>query len=138
MRRHTLQRFQTARESHPIDLVNLADLGLILAFMGLLVPQLVLVSPPDLIGSTGPAVSEALLPRATVTITLTNGGGILWDREVITLSELELRVRAVKDHHPQPQVFLLGEYGVQLGVNIKVRSLLRGLTFTEAALRKEG
>jgi len=137
MRRHTLQRFRTARESHPIEFTNLADLALILAFAGLLVPQLVWVSSADLIGATGPAVSDASLPRATVTITLTNGGSILWNRDVVSWPELEQRVRAVKDNRHPPKLVLMGERAVPLGMNVDVRTLLRGTDFIEVALRKE-
>lgn len=135
MGRH-LRRRRTQRESPPIELNNLADLALILVFAGLLVPQLVWVSATDLIGASGPAV-DASLPRATVTITLTNGGGMLWNRDVVSWPELEQRVRAVKDNRQPPKLVLTGERAAPLGLNVDVRTLLRGTDFVEVALQKE-
>lgn len=137
MRRHTRHRFRTERESHPFDFTNLADIALILAFAGLLVPQLVLVSSADLIGATGPAMSDSSLPRTTVTITLTNGGSILWNREVVSWPELEQRVRAVQGHQHPPRIVLTGQRAAPLGLNVDVRTLLRGTDFIEVALQKE-
>jgi biopolymer transport protein ExbD len=136
MGRH-LQRRRTRRESPPIELNNLADLALILVFAGLLVPQLVWVSPSDLIEDPGPAMADASLPRATVTITLTNGGGMLWNRDVVSWLELEQRVRTVKDHRQPPKLVLTGERAAPLGLNVDVRTLLRGTDFIEVALQKE-
>ena len=95
-----------------------------------------MVSSADLIGATGPAVSDAL-PRTTVTITLTNGGSMLWNRDIVSWPELEQRVREVQASPHPPKLVLIGERAVPLGINVDVRTLLRGTDFVEVALRKE-
>jgi len=135
MRSRLLNRVGGKRESPPIELTNLADLALILAFAGLLVPHLVLVPSMDLATSTGSELSA--VPREHVTIMLRTDG-IYWNQEVIPWLELERRIKEVKESsNPPPKIFLMGERTVPLGLNIDVRSLLRGTDFIEIALLKK-
>ena len=135
MRHRTRQHIGVTRESPPIELTNLADLALILAFVGLLVPHLVLIPSTELATSTGAALSS--MPREPVTILLRDGGSVYWNQEAIPWSELELRVQRVKENSRPPKLFLVGERSAPLGLNIDVRTLLQGTDFVEVALQKE-
>lgn len=135
MRWRTLSRPRGTRESPPIELTNLADLALILAFVGLLVPHLVLVSFGDLAATTGPAVTS--VPSEHVSILLTKDGTMYWNREVVSWHELERRIGEVKANRQPPKIVLVGERQVPLGLNIDVRTLLHGTDFVEIALKKE-
>ena len=135
MRWRTRQRPRGPRESPSIELTNLADLALILAFVGLLVPHLVLVSSGDLAATTGPAATS--IPQTHVTLLLTNAGTMYWSREVVAWPELKRRIAEVKAGPHPPRIVLVGERETPLGLNIDVRTLLQGTDFVEVALKKE-
>jgi len=135
MRSHMLRGFRARHKSSPVELTNLADLALILAFTGFLVPQLIQVSTGDLVASTGAPVASEL--REQVTILLSNTETIHWNRDVISWAELERRIQDVKESRQPPKLFLAGERHVPLGLNIDVRTLLQGADYTEIALKKE-
>jgi len=135
MRQHLQRRVRSRRESPPIELTNLTDVALMLAFVGLLVPQFILVPAVDLATSTGTTL--AVVPRESVTILLRQGETVYWNRDVVSWSELERRVQEVKASRQPPKIFLTGERSVPLGLNIDVRTLLQGTDFVEFALHKE-
>ena len=135
MRQRVQRRGGGKKESHPIELTNLTDVALILAFVGLLVPHLVLVPAVDLATSTGATVTD--VPRASVTILLRQGETVYWNRDVVSWPELERRVQEVKANRQPPKIFLTGERSVPLGLNMDVRTLLQGTDFVEYALHKE-
>ena len=135
MRQRGRRRVGGRKESSPIELMNLTDVALILAFVGLLVPHLVLVPAVDLATSTGVTVTD--VPRASVTVTLRQGETVYWNRDVVSWPELERRVQEVKASSQPPKIFLTGERSVPLGLNIDVRTLLQGTDFVEFALHKE-
>lgn len=136
MRHGERHRVTGRKESPPIELTNLADLALILAFTGLLVPHLVLVPSAYLATSAGSTLST--VPREHVTILLREGGIVSWNQEVISWSELERRIHEIKERSQPPKIFLVGERAIPLGLNIDVRGLLQGTDFVEVALQKEG
>jgi biopolymer transport protein ExbD len=135
MRQRLQRRVGDRKESPPIELTNLTDVALMLAFIGLLVPHFVLVPAVDLATSTGTTL--AAVPRESVTILLRQGETVYWNREVVSWSELERRVQEVKASGQPPKIFLTGERSVPLGLNIDVRTLLQGTDFIEFALQKE-
>jgi biopolymer transport protein ExbD len=135
MGRHTWSWRGRRREAAPIELTNLADLALILAFTGLLVPHLVMVPTVDLATTTGPAVSS--VPGERVAILLGHDGTVYWNREVVAWAELTQRIQAVKAHTHAPKIFLMGERQAPLGLNIDVRTLLQGTDFLELAMPRE-
>jgi biopolymer transport protein ExbD len=123
------------KESYPIELTNLTDVALMLAFVGLLVPHLVLVPAVDLATST--STTLAAVPRAYVTILLRQGGAVYWNREAVSWPELARRVQELKASSQPPKIVLTGERSVPLGLNIDVRTLLQGTDFVEYAQHKE-
>ena len=135
MRQRVQRRGGGKKESHPIELTNLTDVALILAFVGLLVPHLVLVPAVDLAMSTGATVTD--VPRVSVTILLRQGEMVYWNQDVVPWPELERRVQEVKASSQPPKIFLTGERSVPLGLNLDVRTLLQGTDFVEYALHKE-
>lgn len=135
MRQRVQRRVGGRKESPPIELTNLTDVALILAFVGLLVPHLVLVPAVDLATSTGTTL--AAVPREHVTILLRQGETVYWNRDVVSWTELEQRVQEVKASSQPPKIFLTGERAVPLGLNMDVRTLLQGTDFVEYALYKE-
>ena len=135
MRQRRQRRIGSRKESPPIELTNLTDVALILAFVGLLVPHLVLVPAVDLATSTGTTLAP--VPREYVTILLRQGETVYWNRDVVSWPELERRVQEVKASRQPPKIFLTGERLVPLGLNIDVRTLLQGTDFVEYALHKE-
>ena len=134
MRQHMQRRVGGRQESPPIELTNLTDVALMLAFVGLPVPHFVLVPAVDLATSTGTTL--AAVPRESVTILLRQGETVYWNRDVVSWSELERRVQEVKASRQPPKIFLTGERSVPLGLNIDVRTLLQGTDFVEYALHK--
>ena len=135
MRQRVQHRVGGRQESPPIELTNLTDVALILAFVGLLVPHLVLVPAVDLATSTGATVTD--VPRTSVSILLRQGETVYWNQDVVSWPELERRVQEVKASHQPPKIFLTGERSVPLGLNMDVRTLLQGTDFVEYALHKE-
>ncbi len=135
MRQRMQRRVGTRKASYPIELTNLTDVALMLAFVGLLVPHLVLVPAVDLATST--SMTRAAGPRGYVTILLRQGETVYWNRDVVSWPELERRVQEVKASSPPPKIVLTGERSVPLGLNIDVRTLLQGTDFVEYALHKE-
>ena len=135
MRERIPRRVGGRKESPPIELTNLTDVALMLAFIGLLVPHFVLVPAVDLATSTGTTL--AAVPRESVTILLRQGETVYWNRDVVSWSELQRRVQEAKASSQPPKIFLTGERSVPLGVNIDVRTLLQGTDFVEFALHKE-
>jgi|RhiMetdeSRZDD1v2_1073273.scaffolds.fasta_scaffold31161_7 biopolymer transport protein ExbD len=135
MRQRMQRRVGSRRESPPIELTNLTDVALMLAFVGLLVPHFILVPAVDLATSTGTTLTA--VPREYVTILLRQGETVYWNRDVVSWSELERRVQEVKASSQPPKIFLTGERFVPLGLNIDVRTLLQGTDFVEYALHKE-
>ena len=135
MRQRIQRRVGGRKESPPIELTNLTDVALMLAFIGLLVPHFVLVPAVDLATATGTTL--AVVPRESVTILLRQGETVYWNQDVVSWSELERRVQEVKASSQPPKIFLTGERSVPLGLNIDVRTLLRGTDFIEFALHKE-
>lgn len=135
MRQRLQRRVGGRQESPPIELTNLTDVALMLAFVGLLVPQFILVPAVDLATSTGTTL--AAVPRESVTILLRQGETVSWNQDVVSWSELERRVQEVKASRQPPKLFLTGERSVPLGLNLDVRTLLQGTDFVEFALQKE-
>lgn len=135
MRRRSWGQDKGRRESSPIELTNLADLALILAFVGLLVPHLVVVPSADVAATTGQALSS--VPHGRVTILLGQTGTVYWDQTIVTWAELERRIGEVKESPQPPKIVLMGERMVPLGLNIDVRTLLHGTDFVEVAMNKE-
>ena len=135
MRQRLQRRVGGRKESPPIELTNLTDVALMLAFIGLLVPHFVLVPAVDLATSTGTTL--AAVPRESVMILLRQGETVYWNQDVVSWSELERRVQEVKASRQPPKIFLTGERSVPLGLNIDVRTLLQGTDFIEFALHKE-
>ncbi len=131
----TNKLFRTTRQSESIEITNIADIALILAFLGLLTPHIVMISSTDLISSTGPSVDSA--PRETLTIMLQADGTILLNRETISLENLKLLLERLKNVEKKPKIYLTGDRSAQLGLNIEIRGLLSGIDFTEIALQKE-
>jgi len=135
MQQRVRRRVGGRKESPPIELTNLTDVALILAFVGLLVPHLVLVPAVDLATSTGATVTD--VPRTSVSILLRQGETVYWNQDVVSWPELERRVQEVKASSQPPKIFLTGERSVPLGLNMDVRTLLQGTDFVEYALHKE-
>ncbi|HEY5865896.1 MAG TPA: biopolymer transporter ExbD [Candidatus Tectomicrobia bacterium] len=135
MRQRVRRRVGSRQESPPIELTNLTDVALMLAFIGLLVPHFVLVPTVDLATSTGTTL--AAVPRESVTILLRQGETVYWNRDEVSWSELQRRVQEAKTSSQPPKIFLTGERSVPLGLNIDVRTLLQGTDFVEFALHKE-
>jgi biopolymer transport protein ExbD len=68
---------------------------------------------PVLLPATG--TSEARDPNGAVTVSVTSEGTLAWDKDLITLDEFLIRLKAFKQADPNARILINGDEGAMFG-----------------------
>jgi biopolymer transport protein ExbD len=132
------QRFETVKKAARIEIIPLIDvIFFLLATFVLFTLSLEKIKSLPVELPTASTAQQLQQEDDSVTIQVSDGNNVYWNRELISISAVEGRIEAYKKQVQTPRILIAGDDQAQFGTAVQVFDKVRAAGITQVSVETQ-